>query len=228
MHLMRSGRSLSGLLLLVLLQDGSGTAQAAIITYVESGTLSKDFGPDGLGLNGASFALTEVVDSASTPITTSFNPITSGHTSTYNPISTSMTITGASVSSTNGTYTNPVVLTVTSRPTGDVLGFGINFGGIGGENVNYAGVTLPFGTVPVTTHALPPSFTSDLVQSFSFFTTTPPGNNISFYYILNGASSGSVAAVPEPSSFVLAVLAIPGLATIVGLHARRRRRAAQH
>ncbi len=224
MRIAYSGHLFVALVVSNLYLGATGTVRGAIITYVESGTLSTYQGPNTLGLDGASFSVTETIDSAAVPAHYSFNSNTKAYSATYNTISTSLTITGSSVSGVDGTYTTALQLTVGSRPSGDSVSFGTNIGTIGGNNnVSIGGVLLPAGTVQINTYPLLPLYGPSAVQSFSLLTTTPPGNNITFYSVLNGVSSGTQSAVPEPSAFALFLSAAPCLAVIVGTMSKVRR-----
>ena len=223
MRTVRSGQIVFGLLMTILVLGGSGNVRADILTYTETGTFSLYSGADSLGLNGASFSVTETVDSAATPVSTHFNSINGVYSALYNTMSTSFTITGASVSSTNGTYTTPLQLSVSNGPNSSAVGLGTNIGDIGGDNVTIGGVFLPTGTIDVTTHAIPTAFSSSAVQSFAMNVVTYPGNSHSYYNVLDGSASGTARTVPEPSSLVLVVSAFPAIAAIFWRTERRRR-----
>jgi hypothetical protein len=207
---------------LTLLFGDAGSARAGIIIYDLSGTLSLASGPDQLGLNGASISLTETVDPSATPTTFGFIPALHIYTARYQTITTSLTISGASVSTTNGTYTTPLLLTVLSRPTGDQIVFGLEEAIVGLHNLTAGGVNLPAGTVQISGHAIPPTYSAGSVVSFMQLHEVPPGNqDQSLYNLTNGHSTGTFVA-PEPSALALAATGLPGLATVI-LYRRRRR-----
>lgn len=226
------GLLLSGAFFLAL----SGPAGAALFYLTASGTISGG-SPDGLGLNGASFAVEVVFDD-----TIHTSNALAGFSS-YPAQQVQLTLSNASILGNNGTFSPSILGAVefrsdssTSNP--DTVSYytsGAFFGLVGevpGSMANFSVVasfpdnTISTGSdpfVPVFDFPLPEPTTARLVwQAMSEGESDGngrPGDPVTHYSYFLTESSFSMAssAVPEPSGSLLVVLG-------AGLMVLRRRR----
>jgi hypothetical protein len=213
-----------------------GTARAGLITYTVTANLTYNSNdsngiPDTLGLDGATVTEVLTIDSGATASATVGS--TSVVQSIYENISATLTISGASVATTNGTFTSNDQAPVVEH------GLGANPDGFGpwsnrGDDFTVGGlgaffslfVDLPRGTVPF----------SGGVAGLPLFPAGPYDGNLNFrvrdssggtarYDASDIQASGigpEVTGVPEPAGLTLLATGALGL---LG-YGRRRRQAA--